>query len=351
MRFPPSPAGRIGVDVSGRWLKAAQFRGGRGAPVLHAGARVPRPGGTGGPVTAPEVEYLSGVLERRGFARAPLAIAAPREAVACSALELPPAGSGAPLDQITRLELARVARCEPGVLVTGMWALPAPTRGAGSTHVMGVGLAIDQAETLLAPFDAAGLEVEAIDIRECGLVRGCGAVGGGPGLRCILDVGWDGTTLVLTMNGAILFTRTLEMAGLSRLAQVVEQRLDVDGAALTAVLDDPGREGAADIIEEMGPTLGDFAEALSPEVGRSLAYVTQRHPEASLSGAALCGEGAGLPGLVEHLQGQFPVGWRIVRPGEVAALPGSLQRLAHDSGLVCAMGLARPGQAEGRAAA
>jgi Tfp pilus assembly PilM family ATPase len=337
----------IGVDMDGRWIRAAQVRGGGAMPTLVAAARVPRLGE--GAWTAEEAGYLSEVLLRRGFEPGPLVVAAPREMVVSAALELPPAGSGAPLGQIARLELARVSRVDPTGLVMATWAVPPPVRSPEGTHVMAVGVATEKAESLIGAYADVGLEVEGIDVREWGLVRGVGRVG--EGLRCVVDLGWDSTTLVLTHSGTVLFTRVLELAGLKALYGVLETRLGLTAGALDPVLEDPGRPDAAAIVDAMRPTLADFAEALSPEVSRSLAYAEQRCPQAGLNGGTLTGEGAGLPGLAEHLTSQVGSVWRVARPVEVVTLKGSLERVGTDAGLMCALGLSTgAGEVKGVAA-
>jgi hypothetical protein len=344
----------IGVDLSGRWLKAAQWRLGSGRPVLAAWGRMVRPEGwTNGGVTPEEAAGVAEWLERRGFARAPLTLSVPRDGLAAGALELPPASSGAPLEQIARLELARVSRSDAGRLVASMWPVPRPVRGGEATHALGVGVPEPRALALIEPFEGVGLAVSVLDVREWALVRGVGEAGAGPGVRCLIETGWDATMIVLLVDGVVVFARALELAGLSRLYAVLRDRFGLSAGAFDGLLADPTREGAAGAWQAARGTLTEYLDALSPEVGRSLTYAEHRYPDRRLEAVVLAGEGAVLPGLAERLGSELKVECRLARPGSVTAIAGPSGRVADDPGLIVAMGLAMParGVIQGRAAA
>src|SRR3954469_22371612 len=131
----------IGLDLSGRWFKAAQasVRGGvrvmakakltRGVEqgVKGAGAATPANAGLKGT----DAQVLAGALERGGFSGRRVTVIAPRHLLYTEVLELPPRASGAPIEQLARVELARSNRCEEGSFTLGMWDVPLGPAGRG----------------------------------------------------------------------------------------------------------------------------------------------------------------------------------------------------------------------------
>lgn len=336
MRFLPSYS-PIGVDLDGRWLRLAQTVRVNGRERLHAAACVERLGT--GPIDARDAIFLANLLDWHGLQPAPLVVGLPRTAAVSAPIELPPVAGGAPAAQIARLELARSARCEPDEIDSAFWPVPAPARSGEGSHVIAVGARRKEVDGMLDALDAAGLRVTALDTREWGLVRGGGAWMQGAGLRCLMEVGWEATTLVLAIAGTIVFTRVMELSGLARLFEVVNQRRGVPGATMDALLDRPESPASVRVWEQCAPTLRDFGDALLPEVRRSLAYVGQRHPGVELSAALLCGGGATLPGLAGAVSAACGVTCRVVSPADVIPMPDGCARAAASPGLVCALGL------------
>ena len=120
----------IGVDVDGRSIAAVQLSlTGEGFQIEAATVlgRI----GSQFPPEQPELHRLSEVLARQGFQGKKLVLGVPSDQVLASMLDLPPAGSGAPLEQIARIELARIHKCEPADLELAMWNLPPRQRASG----------------------------------------------------------------------------------------------------------------------------------------------------------------------------------------------------------------------------
>ncbi|MCE7973207.1 MAG: hypothetical protein DYG92_02605 [Leptolyngbya sp. PLA1] len=336
MRYLPSYS-PIGLDLDGRWLRLAQTVRVNGRERLHAAARVERLGS--GALDRREAEFISNLIDWHGFQRAPLVVGLPRAAAVSAALELPPVVGGAPAAQIARLELARSARCEPDEIDAAFWPVPAPARSGEGLHVLAVGARRALIGDMLDALDGAGLRVAALDTREWGLVRGGGAWVQGAGLRCLIEVGWEATTLVLSISGTIVFTRVMELSGLARLFEVVCQRRGIATPIMDALLERPESQASAHLWEQCTPTLRDFSEALLPEIRRSLAYIGQRHPGVEVTGALLCGDGAAIPGLAAAVGAAGGVACRIVSPADVIAMPEGAGRACASPGMVCALGL------------
>src|SRR5262245_23870538 len=163
----------IGLDLGGRWFKAAQasVRGGVSAKAkITRGAEPGAKGGTAATavMTAADAQVLAGALERSGFSGNRVTVVAPRPLLYAGVLELPPRASGAPLEQLARVELARSNRVEEGSFTLGMWDVPLGPGGRGGrdphhpTQVFAVGLANDRIEPVLAALEGVGLEVVAV---------------------------------------------------------------------------------------------------------------------------------------------------------------------------------------------
>ncbi|MDB5295950.1 MAG: hypothetical protein JWO31_1933, partial [Phycisphaerales bacterium] len=104
----------IGIDVGTRAVRAIQVAGETGPggrPRIVAALARPRQGT--GPMSVGETAALVAALTAAGFVgRAAVLAAAPADTMV-GPLELPPRASGAPLDQLARMELARNFRCAP----------------------------------------------------------------------------------------------------------------------------------------------------------------------------------------------------------------------------------------------
>jgi Tfp pilus assembly PilM family ATPase len=326
----------IGLQVSGRWIKAIQFRPAKRPgqpPAIVACARLAKqaaghePAESGAPAPAPahltaaDAATLAGVLERQGFIGRRVVLVAPRDTLLTEVLELPPRASGAPIEQLARIELARVSRCEPDSFELGTWDLPTSS-GSGPQPVFAVGMPHARSEPLVATLDAAGLEVVAIDTPGCSLARACGpllarpAVSAASGglLNAVLDVGWNTTLLVAVFcgpasagRGVVVYERSIMESGLRRVFESLQSRLGLDPGAVEVLLDtdDPASQDAADprsaLRREARVCVGEYLEAIAPEVQRSLAYLAHRYQGWAPGRLLLTGDGAEL-GIGEDIQ-------------------------------------------------
>ncbi len=333
----------IGVDLSGRWLKAAQVVAPRANSFTLAGACRLERAAPDSPVTPDEVAHLMEAAARAGCEGSHVRIAVPPSLAVCAALELPPRSSGAPLEQIARLELARTARLAPETLETAMWSVPPPGRGGEGTHVVAVGLPHAEAERLLAMFDTAGFEADQLDVRACALGRASGAEAAGASL--LIDVGWDHTGFLLLLGGRVLYQRVLADTSLSALYRDAAARAGAAPSVVDALLLrrydpdlEPRRVAAAVPLRGV---LTSFFDTIANEVTRSLGYAAHRYGGIPVSVVRLTGDGAGLPGLSDRLAaGELPV--RPLAPSDILTLPGRFSRFADAHGLVAAIGLSLP---------
>ena len=160
----------IGLDIGARRIKAAQWTLSRAGARLTAAACIDR-AAPGAPLNADEAASIRGVLERQGFAGRRVVASAPATRVLTSVLELPPKSSGAPLEHIARIELARANGVSPDGMEMAQWELPSGTRAVEGTHVFAIALRHADADAMLDALEAAGLHAKAIDMGLLGLAR------------------------------------------------------------------------------------------------------------------------------------------------------------------------------------
>ena len=352
----------VGVDVTDRFVCAAQLLGHSerarvGVASLRVALRMPRQ--TTGPLSEGEAMALAGALKRAGVESHDVVLSAPDASLITGLLELPPRSSKAPLDEIARMELARMHRADPDSFAMACWDLPASDRARGATHAIGLGLAYGAADATVDALETAGLSVCAVDARMCALSR-CvaAAMGHNSALVGVVEVGWEAAqVLLLHANGpdwTIAFERRVSEVSLSGLCRVLEQRLGLDpeGAELALMGGAPATDLGgtqsetddadplvADLIRAMRRYQHDFFDRLIPEVQRSLVYATQRYPGQPMTRVQLVGEGARVRGLRTRIAQAMSVESGAVLPRDLVRVDAS-SAVSQDGALLAAIGLA-----------
>jgi len=354
----PRGVGPIGLEITHRWVTAAQLRGaGRGSAARLLGVlRWSRPT-PGAALHAEEAERIAGALDRAGFAGESVVVNAPEDALLSAVLELPPRSSKAPIERLAMNEMARLHRRETGTFGMAMWDLPASDRGRAGTTAMAVALPDGACEGTLSATAIAGLRAVAVEPRACAVGRACGAFARGmQGLVGVLDLGWTHTLLMLLHvagdESVVVYERRIDEGAYSGVVQHLRERLGLDESAAEAALrtcsEDGGRINPkiTELLRTVRRYQSDFFDALLPEVHRSFSYAVQRYPAASLCGVCLTGEGAAVRGLRSRVASALSVdAWRVCAR-DVAAVH-ERSALGGDAASVGAIGLAayEPGAA------
>jgi Tfp pilus assembly PilM family ATPase len=356
----------IGISVGTRHVACAQeeragLRGTRWS--LAAGTLWPRRE-TGETLGALEASELLSALDRQGFQGRQLVIGAGPGTVVSAVLDLPPRSSGAPLEQIARAEIARSRSLESGAFEMAMWDLPAPGRGTEGTHMMAMACSHEKAERLISCFDGAGeagpTAVVGLDAMSCALARAVRpvlAARAPTNLTGIVDVGWDGVTVVVLHHGAgipsVMYERVLPDHGLKRLYAECMRRHGLSFAVTAAALARLGLDVAGSykrIMRDVRSRVAEHVDQVAGEVQRSLSYVASRYPALTLSEVRVSGEGAGLCGGSLDLEGtlseRLGVRCGVVSAGHVVACEGGRAESGTSSALVAALGLALHGEDE-----
>lgn len=371
LKFKQPPRTPIGIDVGGRCVKAVQLQRaaeGKGWR-LAAAAVMPREqvaaapeNGAIKPPTASEVAALAAVLDRQGFSGRDVVLAAPADRLLSGILELPPRSAGVPIEQLARVELARTHRCAPDSIEMGCWDLPTPARAGKSTHVMAVACAHADADALLDPFEAAGLNVCGLDAPVLAMARACEPVlAPPPDITAVLDVGWRGASLALLLGGTVVYSRLLAEAGVGRLRDALTARLRIDAEVADYLLAEVGfrtnvaaSEGATEtaappdapgdwqVPADAQGALGSFGDGLVRELRASFSYAVHQYANTAVTRLLLVGGGAAIPGLAGYAAAALKIDVRPVAPAElVECPPGGAAALAGTPLLTGALGLAQ----------
>ncbi|HEY8665912.1 MAG TPA: pilus assembly protein PilM, partial [Tepidisphaeraceae bacterium] len=350
----------IGIDIGSRHIKAVQLRrtGREGLGwTVAAAATLPR-SEANAPLDAREARRLFDVLERQGFRGNKIVALVPAEKLASSILELPPRTAGAPLDEIARMEFARIHKLDPHSFEMSYWDLPSPVRASKTTYAMAVGCEYKHANAYLDLLESAGFDVLAMDAPATAIARACApALAPAPGITAALDLGWSGAILVVVLQGTVVYERTLMDSGMRTLHEGIHKQFELSDEVVEYLLREVGMGGAmcslqaplggqggqegtkAHRHEANAPSslrasvpssavpfsgystamlrdltesiTGHFAEAMK-ELKLSFSYADRQYPGHDVARLLLLGGGAQIPGLAEWMAGEMAVEVRAV---------------------------------------
>lgn len=297
----------IGIDVGASCVKAAQLqrtRRGWRVTALAAFDRIER---TDLP-SAPEIDRLSEVLDRAGFAGADVVVGAPRSRLRSAVLDLPPRKSGAPLEQICQAEVSRMFRMTPGSYEMHAWEIPSLSSRSQLTQMAASALAWDDGAALASAFEAAGLRVAAIDLAPEALARACApAMHDLPELSILIDLGDGGLDLVVFRGGDAVYQRRLEPFGIGWAIAAVARKLAVSERGAGSLVrrigfaTPPGPGTDATVVSRTRAVLREQIQSILSEVLSSVSYALDRFPGESVTALRLVGGGARMPGLADYI--------------------------------------------------
>ncbi len=339
----------IGLDVGARLVKAAQVARRGSSLRVERCVQFSRLD-IGGEINEAEASRIVAVLLRRGFQGVPVVIAAPDEIVQTETIDLPSKGSGAPVEQIARMELARMHNREPDAFEFAMWDLPATARSSTGCAAMAVACAHTGSEALLDAFDQAGLEIARIDFASRATAAACGLLDARrSGLRVLIDLGYGAARLTCTFAGVIVHERSHTDLGVGALIGRVEEERGVDrdvGEAMLEALTPPfDGDRRADPDADLRKLTGAFADQLLGEIERAVGYATRRYEDADTQEIVLVGGGAGFQWLPGTLARRTETPLTVARPSSLTACATAGLNASDSPALVSAVGLMSKGGA------
>lgn len=359
--------GPIGVDIGSRFIKAVQVAGRDAKARVVAATAVPRTK-TGAVIEQDEITNLGEILFRQGFVGQRVVLSAPSESLLVGSLSLPPRQSGAPVDEIARMELARIHKQDPSGFELVHWELPGtaggsgPASRSGSCAVMAAACPHTEANHLVDLFEAANMEVVGIDVPWLAMARACLPLvlkqgknaEGASAMTAILDLGWNAARLVVLRQDVIVFERVLTEGGLKKLSGNLREKLQIDESAVDLILSEVGcgslveQEQASDRrsasnedgFNEPRRLICAHCTDVMEELKVSLTYALQQYRSEGIDHLILTGGGA-VPGLAALWGKAMQLEVVTAKLGELLTCKGGTGR--HDASpmLTMALGLSK----------
>lgn len=247
-----------------------------------------------------ELQWAASILGRRGFVGTTVSIAPSTADCSSHVIELPPAESGAPIDQLARMEVARARRCGPNDFELGHWSLPAKGRTAETLAVACPRSIIDS--TILR-YNEAGLQPGGIDLMELAICRGgeSHSIDVDDEINASLHVGWTSSLAVLTLGNTVMYVRRIER-GTSSVWDVARGRYRLSRRCADELISDRDIEDGDEPFTKLQRSVwAGLAAELASELDVAIAYVSNSYRFAPFGKIKLSGYGAYNPAIADQL--------------------------------------------------
>ena len=348
MRIGRSRRTVIGVDVGRRTIKAAQLLVSGGEFRACALTLLPRPEPEE-EISSVDAQALKEVLQRQGFHGGTIALAAPEKALLRASLELPSKVSGAPVEQIVRMELARLHSVAPDSFAMAYWELKSPAHSKPVTQALAIGCPHDAATALLDSFEGAGFHVVVLDTRSAATARACAPlVLPAPQITAIVDLGWRSTSVLFVCGRSLIYERSLEGASI---AELIDRLTEAFGIPLESAYQIIGTIGPAsdegtkdfdrETLDAIRKHLRSHFDKLLDELRVPLSYANRHFPGEGVRRLLLIGGGAGVAQLAGYFEGRLNVEVKAAEPSSLIESPPELLARTSNPAMTVAVGLAQ----------
>ena len=356
--------GPIGIDVGRTQIKAVQLsRLDSRTPrwQVEAAACVPRDSDDL-VLDESEAARLLSVLNRQGFSRRHVVLAAPPNAVMTDLFGLPPQDSGAPISQIAEAEFARTQKCKVGTFEMAFWDLPQSASGGTARTVMAAGCSHDEADRLIDVFEACRCRVVAIDVASWAIARACSSrLRQSKHMTAALDLGAHRGLFILFHQGVVVYERVLADVAIAKWRQGLIDQLEIDGDMADHLLADVGvlagargegtrggdrvgRPVTDDIRDNVWAILSGHLERMTQELRVSLSYASHLYREVEVDQLVLTGGGAAIPGIERCVESAIEIGVQTVAPVDLIDCPPTVNDRCQSPALTMALGLSQYGE-------
>ena len=335
----------IGLCFDGRSVRAAQTRRTRRGDCLAAAALLPRICPES-PIHPEEALAIRSALARMGFRGRKIVLAVPEDKLLVSMLELPLRGSGAPLEQIARAELARIHGYEPDTAEMVCWDLPPTPAVKSATYMMALAYRHSDAEELLVVFEQAGFQPEAMESRLAAIARASESLRPNGVVTAVLETGWGAGILGFLWQNKIVYQRLLPEAALQSLATRLTAILGPDVDPLEVLFSrcmGQGRDGneLAELTAAIQDEVSTYLQKVCADLAAPVSYIRQQYPSVLLNGLLLTGAAARIPGAAERCRENLNCPVTSVAPINLLNATPATMAVAEDSSLVVPLGLAQ----------
>ena len=342
----------IGLDLSGRAIRAVQFSERMGKHRVEATLVLPRLNPEQ-PFDRSELEFLVGALDRHGFTGNEVVLSVPRGDLLQEISDFKDSATTEEVDTAFIEEFARAADCDPDRIEFSWWELPSDGKNANVITVLAAGCSHEDAEDLLAMFDDVGLDVIGIDLDSCALLRTFGKLITPPddestdmdnfGASVSLD--WNSILISVFDKTTLVYQRATLDIGLNTIVHALETQAGVDPEFAEWLLFNHGFNGLPEEMECAVPPsiLTPFASAFDVvinEIVMALSYVVRQFPDHPITRLNICGDAIAIPGLAERMTDLLQIQTAVTGLPELHACIESLDLDPASGQLATASGLA-----------
>lgn len=301
----------IGLDVDDHEFRAVQLIRRNSEISAHAWAIFPRLNLDDGASEAAsflpdphELNWAISILQRRGFQGHEISCVPRTRDCTQHVIELPPADSGAPLDQLAKVEVARARKSDPNEFEIGHW--PIPQRGR-SNESMAVACSKQVIDSIIEHYESGDLETVGIDLPEIAIMRGAlltSEIKIPPTeahIDAVLHIGWNSALAIVTLGQRIVYVRRIT-TGANGVWKSACEKYGLSHRGAQAVLDDHVSTEHSDEVERLRTACWtSTAKSLSAELDVALAYVSHSFRMSPLGKIILCGYGSQNETIRSHL--------------------------------------------------
>jgi Tfp pilus assembly PilM family ATPase len=272
----------IGIDFDYNEFRAVQLNtSSHDRPITTAVTTLARKGSRKLVPSTDELNQFAQLLAQRGFVGNKVAIGVPKEHSSFHILELPPKGSGAPINQLALLEAQRSGAHKTKDLQIGYWTQPPknpPSKFPSPYYT--VACETEPLDELIDQFESANLLPISVEPIETALVRTASSHSEfeQDAINCILEFGWDHSWAVITVGSTPVYTRKIDL-GASR---VRRQLIDDHAMPIHAIntLLNPTESllnNESKVGRILSALLTPLLSQMMDQLDTALTYVSQQH--------------------------------------------------------------------------
>ena len=250
-------------------------------PVAMAVANLPRKNRREITPSVDEIHGFAMILAQRGFVGNQIALAVPKECASFHIMDLPPAGSGAPIHRLALLEAQRSGAHKTEDLEVGFWCQPPkqpPSKFVSPYYTVACETA--PLNELVDRFEDASIEPISIEPIETALARAATTRDEfiDDAIHSIIEIGWDHSLAIITLGSTPVYTRMIDCGASSIRRQYIDDHAMPTHAINTLL--DPG-QAAADPGSKVGRIISTLLNPMLTQIvndlDTALTYVSQQH--------------------------------------------------------------------------
>ncbi len=348
MWTPNTTRSPIGIDLTGKYVRAVQLIGSMGNWRIESAASVPMTA-TGATLCAEDAQRLWDVLARQKFTGAGTVMSVPEQALTSVVIKAPRTGTHAVRQEHIIDEFVRASSLDINSCELAYWDLPAPKRADNTVDVMAVGCAHADVDGLLDVIEDTGLEITALDTSSAAVARWLMCLPDRSPMMAVVDIEWDSAGVVVVYNDTVIYERAIPEARISLLYDEFKRRKGISEDMFNLILQDVGLcpeiEGVESaegdgLVRQM--TTAHF-DRMAQELKTALSYVGHQYREETELESCVIGEGSRIAGLPEHLSQQRGVKMNQAPLNNTVKCPSEYESLGTSAAFVKAVGLALHG--------